>query len=109
MTSNLRVLNWPDAISPKTIAQFSSEFDASVDLETFDSATQILANITGNPSADVIAPSSYNVTELAEQGLLEPLNHDRLPNMTHVDERSVSQRPYDLGSQYSIVKDYGTL
>ena len=82
----LHIYNWSDYIAPDLIRQFEREFNCRVMLDTFDSNESMFAKLkAGATGYDLIFPSSYIVGIMRDQGMLQPLQHARLPNIRHLD------------------------
>jgi spermidine/putrescine transport system substrate-binding protein len=82
----LHVYTWADYIKPELVARFEKEFHCRVSIDTFDSNEAAYAKLKAGASGyDLITPSSYMVKLMWEQGMLQPLNHNLLPNIVHVD------------------------
>src|SRR5512147_163111 len=109
MAQELVILTWPDYINPLTIDQFQIEFQILVRLEIVPSADEMVERMRADgPSPDVLCPPDYTVRELRSEERLLTLDHDRLPNMQHLEPRFRSGRAHDPESRVSIVKDWGT-
>ncbi len=82
----LHVYNWADYIKPSLVRQFEQEFNCRVMIDTFDSNEAMFARLrAGATGYDVIFPSSYMVQIMNMHGMLQPLNHDLIPNIRHLD------------------------
>jgi len=105
----LTILSWPNYISPLTLEQFENEFEARVQVEEAPSAVELMARMRA-PGAppDVLCPPDYAVRELSAESRLLRLDHDRLPNLRHLDARFLSGRAHDPDSRVSLIKDWGT-
>jgi spermidine/putrescine transport system substrate-binding protein len=104
----LNVYNWSFYIAPETVLQFESESGVEVRYRTFESAEEMLAKVAaGNSGWDVVFPSNSFVPPMREQGLLGRLDHTRLPNLSHLEERFRSPA-WDPGLQYSIPYMHGS-
>ncbi len=109
MEKELIILTWPDYINPLTLEQFQSTFNVKVHLEIVPSAAELIDRMRAAGSApDVLCPPDYAVRELNGEQRLMLLNHDRLPNLKHVEPRFRSGRAHDPESRVSIIKDWGT-
>jgi spermidine/putrescine transport system substrate-binding protein len=83
--------------------QFGKEYGVDVQLTTFstgDEAIQKLA--TGAVDFDVFFPFPDRLGRLIVGKLLQPLNHDYLPNLATSIWPSLQDPFYDLGSQYTV-------
>ena len=78
----LRVYNWADYMYKRVLDDFEKEFGVEVDLTTFynlEEATRKLR--TGKVSFDVFVPTAEIVPKFVAGKLMQPLNHDYLPNL----------------------------
>ena len=82
----LHIYTWADYIKPGLVQRFEKEHDCKVVIDTFDSNEAMAAKIkAGATGYDIITPSSYMVSSLFNQGLLQKLNPALLPNIKNVD------------------------
>ena len=115
----LNVYNWGEYISDGSEGSFDTvrEFEnwyketygqkVSVNYSTFASNEDMYSKISsGAVSYDVIIPSDYMIARMADEGLLQPLNFDNIPNYQYVDE-AFRGLYYDPDNQYSIPYTYG--
>src|SRR5688500_4863139 len=104
MPKTLRLLLWPDYISPETLAQFTERYHIEVELEVVPSAVEMLARMRDSGSSpDVLCPPDYVVRELAAEQRLYRLVHDALPNLAHIQPRFRTARPHDPETRFSVV------
>ena len=109
MDKKLKLLTWPDYISPETLQQFESEFGVTIELDTVPSAVELLERMQADaPGVDVLVPPDYAVRELISKGRLLNLDHSLLPNLEHLESRFYRGRAHDPESQVSVIKDWGT-
>lgn len=105
----LTVYNWGDYIDMDLVSQFEEETGITVIYETFDSNEAMLTKIQqGGATYDIAVPSEYMIEKMLEEDLLFPLDHDKLPNLIHIDERFINL-PFDEGNQYSVPYFWGTV
>ena len=84
----LNVYNWENYIASTTIPNFEKHFDCRVRYATYGSAEEMLAKVmSGNSGWDVVFPSNSFVQPMTELGLLESLDHARLPNLDNLEDR----------------------
>jgi spermidine/putrescine transport system substrate-binding protein len=109
MNKRLKLLTWPDYISPETLQQFESAFGVIVELDIVPSAVELMERMKGDrPGVDVLVPPDYAVRELSTQGRLLNLDHSRLPNLEHLEARFYQGRVHDPESRVTVIKDWGT-
>ncbi len=98
---------WSDYIAPDTIAGFERETAIRVNYETFESQEEMLAKVlAGGAAWDVVFPGNTLVGPLVRRGLLQPLDHGRLPNLAHLEER-FRDPPWDRGNRYTVTYMWG--
>lgn len=99
----LRVYNWADYIWTRVLKDFEEEFGVEVELTTFynmEEATRKLR--TGKVEFDVFFPTAEVVAKFVAGGLLQPLNHDYLPNLENSVWPMLADPYYDQGSRYTV-------
>jgi spermidine/putrescine transport system substrate-binding protein len=99
----LRLYNWADYIWPRVLKDFSDEFGVEYELTTFynlEEATRKLQ--TGDVSFDVFFPTAEIIPKYVAGKLLQPLNHDYLPNLTANVWPRLTDPHYDVGSRYTV-------
>ena len=115
----LNVYNWGEYISDGSEGSFDTvrEFEkwyqetygekVTVNYSTFASNEDMYSKISsGAVSYDVIIPSDYMIARMAQEGLLQPLNYDNIPNYQYIAD-SFKGLYYDPDDQYSIPYTYG--
>jgi spermidine/putrescine transport system substrate-binding protein len=99
----LRLYNWADYIYTRVLKDFEKEFGVQVELTTFynlEEATRKLR--TGKVSFDVFVPTAEIVPKFVAGKLLQPLNHDYLPNLKKNVWPMLASPYYDQGSRYTV-------
>ncbi len=82
----LHVYTWADYVKPELIRRFEREHRCRVVLDFFDSNEVMFAKLkAGATGYDVIFPSSYMVEVMWRQGMLQPIDHEKLPNLRYID------------------------
>lgn len=82
----LHIYTWSDYVKPELIRRFQREYNCRVVIDTYDSNEAMYAKLkAGATGYDLLFPSSYMVNIMREQGMLQKLNHDWLPNRRHLD------------------------
>lgn len=102
------VYNWGEYIadgkdgSLDINTEFTRRTGIEVDYSTFDTNESLYSKlVSGGASYDVIIPSDYMVSKMINEGMLEKLNFDNIPNYQYIDEeyRNLS---YDPKNEYSV-------
>ena len=100
--------NWSEYIEPELVTDFEAEFGVTVNESFYDSNEAMLPQIeSGGNDYDVIVPSDYTVTIMAEEGLIIALNKDAIPNLGNVASEFTGL-PFDPDDEYSVPYQWGT-
>src|SRR6185503_12566829 len=103
----LNVFNWSDYIAPDTIPNFEREFGVSVRYGTYESVPEMLAKVmSGNSGWDVVFPSAEYIQPMREMGLLSPLRHEWLPNVSSLDPQ-FQRPPWDPNLEWCVPYMHG--
>lgn len=115
----LNVYNWGEYISDgsegsfDTIREFEDWYEetygqkVTVNYSTFASNEDMYSKISsGAVSYDVIIPSDYMISRMAEEGLLLELDFNNIPNYEYIDE-SFRGLYYDPDNKYTVPYAYG--
>ncbi|QJD59561.1 polyamine ABC transporter substrate-binding protein [Pseudomonas sp. gcc21] len=106
----LKVFNWSDYIAEDTIANFEKETGIDVSYDVYDSNEVLDARLlTGRSGFDLVVPSNHFLSKQIDAGVYMELDHDKLPNMKHLDPLLMEQiESIDPGSKHSIPYMWGT-
>jgi spermidine/putrescine transport system substrate-binding protein len=98
----LEVLSWDGYLAPDVLASFEEATGAPVVVSTFYDMNQAISKLrSGAVQPDVFVPTLDVLGRLIIAGLLQPLQHEAIPNLRHV--WSSLQSPfYDVDSRYSV-------
>ena len=109
----VNVYNWGEYISPgdddtiDVISEFEEKYNIKVNYTNFETNEELYNVLTNsNSTYDVIFPSDYMVSRLREEGLLEKLDFDNIPNYKYIDER-FRNMAYDPDNEYSVPYSWG--
>ena len=112
----LYVYNWGQYIaegdddSIDVIAAFEEAYpNIKVKYSTYDSNESMYAKLSGGGiTVDVIIPSDYMIGRMRQEGMLQELNYDHIPNAQYIDP-SVRGMAYDPEDKYSVPYTWGTV
>src|SRR3954447_1280877 len=108
-SGTLLYYNWADYVNPKTYPAFTKATGVKVQKDFFKSNEELQAKLqAGAKGYDLAAPTGYMVQILADDGLLEEIDHSLLPTVTKNLDPKFSGLPYDTDDKYSVPKDWGT-
>ena len=112
---SINVYNWGEYISngeddSLDVNQAFEELTGiKVDYTFYATNEELYAKLrAGGASYDVVIPSEYMIGRMANEGMLEEINKDNVPNLKHIDE-SLLDMSYDPGNKYSIPYTWGTV
>ena len=101
----LVLYNWADYIYKKVVGDFEAKFGVDVQITTFNNLEEgIQKVVNGQISPDVFVPTPGYLRRIVAKDLLQPLQHDLIPNMTTTVWPSYSNPGpyYDLNWHYSV-------
>jgi spermidine/putrescine transport system substrate-binding protein len=99
----LRLYNWAEYINKPTLEKFAEEFGVEYELTTFYNLDEALRKLaTGEFKTDVYFPTAAVLPKYVAGRLLQPLNHDYLPNLEANVWPVLADPYYDAGSRYSV-------
>lgn len=99
----LYVYNWSDYIADGLIEQFEERYDCRVVYDVYDSNEALYMKLkAGAGGYDVVFPSSYFVSLMRDEGMLQPINHANIPNLALIDPVFVEAISLDKEMAYSV-------
>ena len=92
------------------IAAFEEAYpNIRVQYSTYDSNEIMYSKLSnGGITVDVIIPSDYMIGRMVQEGMLEELNFDNIPNYQYIDD-SFKNTSYDPENKYSVPYTWGTV
>ncbi len=104
----VNVYIWTNYLPQEVVTEFERRTGIHANVDTYDSNEAVLEKLqSGVADYDVVVPSDYMLKILAPQGLVQPLDHARLPHLKNLDPRFLDQK-YDPGNGHSIPYLWGT-
>jgi spermidine/putrescine transport system substrate-binding protein len=106
----LNVYSWGDYEDPDNISDFRDQTGVRVQLDSFSSNEELIAKLAatrGTSGYDIVVPTGLYIPQMAANGLLQKLDHSKLPNMANLDPTYTNQ-VWDKGNVYSMPKAWGT-
>ena len=111
----INVYNWGEYISNGTDgtldvnAEFTKRTGIRVNYTTYDTNESLYSKLAGGGAEyDVIFPSDYMVSKLSEEGMLEKLDFQNIPNFQYID-RKFRNPKYDPQNAYSVPYTWGVV
>ncbi len=82
----VHVYTWSDYFDSEVLRDFEMQAKCRLEVDYFDSNESMYANLkAGGGGYDIITPSSYMLAIMRRQDMLLPLDHAKLPNLSHID------------------------
>jgi len=82
----LHLYTWADYISPEVVEKFEKQHGCDVVIDTFDSNESMYAKLkAGATGYDLVFPTAYMIQVMHAEGLLQNLDHAKLPNLPNID------------------------
>lgn len=105
----LHVYIWSDYLAEGLVEEFAAANNCEVIVDNYDSNEVMLAKLQGGATGyDVVFPSSYVISTMAADGLLQKINHARIPNLKNVDPTFLRNVSIDRAMEYSVPYMAGT-
>ncbi|MDR1795702.1 MAG: ABC transporter substrate-binding protein [Erysipelotrichaceae bacterium] len=95
-------------IDPSVITEFEQKFNAKVIFDEFESNEQMYTKLLSGETYDILVPSDYMIERLIEEGKLQEIDLDKIPNFSGVIE-GITNLDYDPGNKYSVPYFWGTV
>ncbi len=103
------VYNWSEYIPEGVTDRFTEETGIEVEYVTFESNEVMYSKLQLQKGAgyDVIVPSTYYVSKMSKEGLLQAIDQSQLKNFGHLDP-TLLDKSYDPGNQFSVPYLWGS-
>ena len=99
----LHVYTWSDYIAPDVLAGFEKALGVKVVVDTFDSNEAMYAKLkAGGTGYDILMPSSYQIAQMAKDGMLEKIDHAKCPNVKRNFDPSFTKQIIDPSFAYNV-------
>ncbi len=99
----LQVYNWDSYMKKSVLKAFEAQYDVTIEWTTFLNMEEGIAKMsTGQIAADVFFPTVDYLGRLNEAQLMQPLNHELIPNLEENVWPAFRDPFYDRGWRYSV-------
>ena len=99
----LKIYNWNGYLWPRIKKDFAKEYGVEVEETYFSTTDESMAKISsGAVDFDVFFPYQERLGRMVVGKLLQPLNHDYLPNLQKTVWPAFRDPFYDKGSRYTV-------
>lgn len=105
----INVFNWGEYIDESLLTKFEDETGIRVNYNTVSTCEEMYAKMkAGGVSYDIVVPSDYMVARMIEEGMVQKIDYDNVPNAQYVDQ-DFRNPDYDPTGEYSVPYQYGTV
>ena len=107
-SKELNLFVWTEYIPPDMEECFGLVYGIKVNRDEYSANEEMYAKLSaGGTSYDLVQPTDYIVSLMIRQGLLQELDHSKLPNLKNFNT-SYLDFPFDPGNKYTIPYQAGT-
>ncbi len=100
---SLHLFTWAEYIDPDLVTAFEEANHCRLVIDTFDSNESMLAKLqAGATGYDVVVPSSYMAAIMWDEGLIQEIDHAKVPNLKNVDPAYLKTLAFDKDMKYSV-------
>ncbi len=108
-SESITFFNYGENIDQETLKQFEEEYGIKVKMDTFDDMDTMHLKLSGSDvKYDVILVSDALMPKMIEEGLLQEINKENIPNIAQMDEEYLNLA-IDPGNKYSVPYMFGTI
>ncbi|MFE6997556.1 spermidine/putrescine ABC transporter substrate-binding protein [Microbacterium sp. NPDC057659] len=110
LEDRLSIYTWSDYDDPEVLDAFTKQSGPKIVVDAFNSNEELIAKLVaarGTSGYDIVVPTGVFIEPMAQNGLLEKLNLDLIPNLATMNPAFI-HRAWDPGNDYSICKAWGT-
>lgn len=105
----INVCNFGEYIDEDTYRAFEKEYNIKVNYSTYETCESLYSVMkNGGADYDVIITSDYMVARMADEGMLQELNFDLIPNYSLIDGK-YKGLDYDKDEKYTVPYMWGTV
>ena len=108
-SETINFFNYGANIDDETLKQFEEEYGIKVKMDEFDDMETMYLKLAGSDvKYDVVLVSDALMPRMIEEGLLQEINKDNIPNLSQMDEEYLNLS-MDPGNTYSVPYMFGTI
>ncbi|PQJ66947.1 spermidine/putrescine ABC transporter substrate-binding protein PotD [Photobacterium angustum] len=106
-SNELYFYNWSEYIPSDVLEEFTKETGIKVIYSTYESNETMYAKLkTYDKGYDLVVPSTYYVAKMRKEGMLQKIDHSKIPNFAGLDPNFLN-KPFDPNNDYSIPYIWG--
>ncbi|QJC30620.1 extracellular solute-binding protein [Enterobacteriaceae endosymbiont of Neohaemonia nigricornis] len=99
--------NWTEYVPNGILEEFTKETGIKVIYSTYESNESMYAKLkTYDQKYDLVVPSTYFVTKMKNEGMLQKIDKKQITNFKHLDHKFLN-KSFDYKNEYSIPYIWG--
>jgi spermidine/putrescine-binding protein len=107
-SKDINIFVWTEYIPQDAIDCFQAVYGINVNRKEYSSNEEMYASLSaGSSNYDLVQPTDYIVSLMVRQGLLQKLDHARLPVLATLDPNYLNLA-FDRGNEYTLPYQAGT-
>ena len=99
--ATLKIYNYADYLSPQAIKGFEDKYGCKIEVSTFNDGDEAITKLRSGVDFDIYNANYTEISKLVTGGLLRPLNHSYIANISNVWP-TFTNPWYDQGWQYTV-------
>lgn len=105
----INILNYDIYMDKSLLNEFEIKNNVKIKYDTYSTPEEMYIKAkAGASNYDLIISSEYMIERMINEGMVNKLNFDNIPNYKYIDESFKSQ-PYDPNNEYAVPYFWGTL
>ena len=102
-SGTFKIFSYQDYVDQKVMDSFAKKYDVKVEITTFSSMDQAVTRMaTGQVKPDATSMTPDRMAQIVAGKLIQPINHDYIPNLKANIWPTLQSPFYDVDSQYSV-------
>lgn len=99
--ATLKIYNYADYLSPQAIKSFEEQYGCTIEVSTFNDGDEAITKLRSGVDFDIYNANYTEISRLVNGGLLRPLNHSYITNISNVWP-SFTNPWYDQEWRYTV-------
>jgi len=107
--NTLNILNYDIYMDKSLLNEFEIKNNVKIKYDTYSTPEEMYIKAkAGASNYDLIISSEYMIERMIDEGMVNKLNFENIPNFKYIDEAFKNQ-PYDPNNEYAVPYFWGTL
>lgn len=106
----LNLYIWSEYMGPEIVPNFEKQTGIKVRVDYYETMEDMMAKLQagGASQYDLVVPTDYGIPAMIKLGLLQELDHSKIPNMKNLNAKFIDV-PYDPKNAHTVAYQWGTL